>query len=157
VQLATATATLTANADELRLALLEPVADVKKLTSGSVDLRLSGDLARWKTRAEAVAPIPAYQIGGSIVASGHAKIAPDRITVDRLTVALTNAKFLGAGIVLDEPNMNAVGDLTFTRANNTATIAKMALNSEALSVSNGTLAFEFPKIGDVVVSGNGQC
>jgi translocation and assembly module TamB len=157
VQLATATVALTANGDELHVSLLEPVTDVQKLSGGSVDLRISGDLARWKARAAAVTKVPAYQISGSIVATGKAKLAGDRVTVDRLTVGLTNVKFRGAGIILDEPTMNAVGDFTLLRANNTATITKLTLNSAPLSVTNGILTFELPKDGPVVVSGNGQC
>ena len=157
VYLATATVALTANGDELHLTLLEPVSDVRKLTSGTVDVRISGDLARWKARAAAVTAVPDYLIGGTVVASGKAKLASDRVTVERLTVGLTNAKFRGAGVVLDEPTMNAVGDLTFTTATNVATIAKLTLNSATLSVTNGTLTFAIPKDGDVVVSGDGQC
>ena len=130
---------------------------MQKLTSARVDLSLTGDLTRWKNRAAAVTAIPAYEIGGTGVATGHAKFSPERVTVDRLTVGLTNAKFRGAGIVIDEPTMNAVGDLTLTRATNVATITKLTLNSAPLSVTNGTLTFSLPKDGDVVVSGDGQC
>ena len=157
VYLATATAALTSNGDELHLTLLEPVSDALKLSTGVVDVRVSGDLARWKARAAAVTTVPNYQIGGTVVASGKARLAEDRVSVERLTVGLTNAKFRGAGIVLDEPTMNAVGDLAFTKATGVATITKMTLNSAPLSVTNGTLAFESPERGDVVVSGDGQC
>jgi hypothetical protein len=156
VALATATLTLTANGDELRLALLEPVSDVKKLTSGSVDVRLSGDIVRWKARAATVAAIPPYEMSGAAVVTGHAKFGADRITVDRLAVGLTNIRFRGAGLNVAEPTMNAVGDFTLTRATNTATIAKLTLTSAPLSVTDGTLTFE-PLKDDIAVSGNGQC
>jgi translocation and assembly module TamB len=157
VQLATATVALTAGGDELHLTLLEPIADVRQLSSGFVDVRISGDVARWKARAAAFTKIPAYQMSGTLVASGKARLAPERITVDRLTVGLTNVKFRGAGIVLDEPTMNAVGDFTLTRASNSASITKMTLNSAPLSVTDGTLAFESQANGAVFVTGNGKC
>ncbi|MBN9122671.1 MAG: hypothetical protein J0I06_26580 [Planctomycetes bacterium] len=157
VRLATAAADLTAGGDELHLALHEPVADVRKLSSGAVDVRVSGDVARWKSRAAAFAPIPAYEMSGTIAASGQAKLAPDRVTVDRLTVRWTNMRFRGAGVVIDEPAADAVGDLTLTRANSAATITKVTLDSVPLSVTDGTLTFEPQPNGDVFVSGNGPC
>ena len=157
VALTTATLVLTANGDELHLTLLEPVGDARTLTGGTVDVRVSGDLARWKARAAAITPIPAYEIGGTVVASGKARLAADRVSVERLTVGLTNAHFRGAGVLINEPTMNAVGDLAFTKATGVATITKLTLNSAPLSITNGTLAFELPEKGDVVVSGDGQC
>jgi hypothetical protein len=157
VALKTASAALAAGGDELNARLLEPVADVRKLASGAAELRVSGDLARWKSRVGSFVTIPPYQVGGSVVASGKAKFAPERITVDRLAVSLKPVKFRGAGLSIDEPGMIATGDFTLTRATNTATIAKFALTSAPLSVKDGTLTFEFPKGGDVIVSGSGPC
>jgi hypothetical protein len=157
IELKTATATLTANGDELTVTLLEPIADVRKLSSGSADVRISGDIARWKSRVAAFVKIPPYLMSGTLVADGKARFSTESITVDRLTVALTKAKFRGAGLNIDEPSMNAVGDFTLTRATNTATIAKLTLTSVPLSVTDGTLTFELPEKGDVIVSGNGQC
>ena len=148
VELATATVTLTANGDELRVTLLEPVADVRNLASGASSLRVSGDLARWKARAAGGRRGPAVRDERDRSPSGKAKFAGDRITVDRLTVGLTNAKFRGAGIIIDEPTMNAVGDFPLTRATSIATVAKLTLTSAPLSVTNGTLTFELPKDGD---------
>lgn len=157
VQLATLTVALTAGGDELHAALLEPVADVRQLSGGAVDLRVSGDVARWKARAAGFTKIPAYQMSGTVVASGKARLAADRVTVDRLTVGLTNVKFRGAGIVLDEPSMNAVGDLALDRKTSVASVAKMTLNSAPLSVTGGALAFEPQPSGAVFVTGTGQC
>ncbi|MCI0705630.1 MAG: hypothetical protein L0241_31610, partial [Planctomycetia bacterium] len=157
VQLKTATAVLSADGDELRLSLVEPVADVRKLTSGSVDVRITGELARWKSRVGAFVKIPPYAMSGKIVAHGKAKFAAERITVDRLTVGITDAKFRGAGLDIDEPTMNAVGDFTLVRASGVATITNFTLNSVPLTVNGGTLAFEPQPNRDLVVSGNGPC
>lgn len=156
IELKTASAALIANGDELHLSLLEPVADVRKLASGSVDLRISGDIARWKSRIASFVTLPPYVMSGSIVASGNAKFAAEQITVDRLTLGLTNVKFVGAGLNINERTMNAVGDFTLTRATNTATITKITLNSVPLIVTNGTLTFAPQKNGEIAVSGTGQ-
>jgi translocation and assembly module TamB len=157
LHLAAASATLTASGDELKLSLLEPVADVRQLSNGVVEVRVSGDVARWKARAAAFTKIPAYQMSGTLSVNGKAKLAADRVTVDRLSVGLTNAKFRGAGIVLDEPTMNATGDFVLTRANSAATITKMTLTSAPLSVTDGALTFEPQSNGAVFVTGSGQC
>lgn len=154
VELKTATVSLTANGDKLELGLLEPITDVTNLTNGSAELRVSGDLARWKARAGAFTRIPPYQMSGTLVAGGRAKFTPAGATVDRLTVGLTNLKFRGAGLNLNEPTMSAVGDLAFTRANKTAAITKLTVTSAPLTVTDGALTFEFPKDG-VIVSGGG--
>jgi hypothetical protein len=157
VELQTATATVTANGDELKVTLLEPIADVRKLSSGSADVRLAGDVARWKSRVGSFVKIPPYAMSGTIDANGKAMFSTESIAIDRLNVTLTKVQFRGAGLNVDEPNMNAVGDFTLTRATNTATIAKLTLTSAPLSVTNGTFTFELPKAGSVTVSGNGQC
>jgi translocation and assembly module TamB len=156
VELTTATVALAAGADELRLTLLEPVGDVKKLSSGSVDVRASGDLGRWKDRLSAVASLPPYQMSGGAAVNGRATFTSERITVERLTVSLTNVVFRGAALNLDEPTLSAVGDLTLTRATNTATVSQLTLTSAPLSVTNGTLTLE-PVKNEVAVSGTGQC
>jgi hypothetical protein len=155
VSLTAATAKLVANGDELSVKLLDPVSDVEKLASGSVELSVGGDLARWKARAAALTKVPPYQISGTLKAGGRVAFAGDRVTVTALGLDLTNVRFRGAGLAIDEPSMTATGDLVFTRATKTATITKLALTSAPLTVTNGTLTFEL-KDG-VVVSGSGPC
>jgi hypothetical protein len=157
VRLSAAAIDLTAGGDELHLKLLEPVADVRQLADGGVDVSVKGDIARWKARAAAVTKIPAYQMSGTLAVGGKAKLAADRVTVERLTVKLTNVTFRGAGIVLDEPAVNAVGDFTLTRATKSATITKMTLTSAPLTVTEGTLSFDAQPNGDVFVTGSGPC
>lgn len=155
-QLTSATAKLTAGGDGLDLALTDPVANVRELSSGSADVHLTGQLASWKARVGALVAIPEFKLTGVVDARGKAKFAADTVTVDRLAVTLTKPK-LERWIALDEPAMSAVGDLVFTRANRTATFTKLTVTSDTLKVANGALAFELPEKGDVVVSGNGQC
>ncbi len=157
VALKTANATLTAGDDELELKLLEPVADVRKLSSGLAELCVSGDLAQWRSRIATFVTIPPYQMSGTLTVTGRASCTREQITVDRLAVTLKQAKFRGAGLNIDEPSLGATGDLTLDRATRKAKIAKLTLTSAPLSVKDGTLMFEFPRGGAVVVSGNGPC
>lgn len=155
VCLTSATLDLVAGGDELHLKLLEEIKDVRQVSSGLAEVRVSGDIGRWKARVAAVAPIPAYQMSGALVASGKARLAADRVTIDRLTVAWTNVVFRGAGIVLNEPRMTATGDFVLTRATSSAAITKVTLTSAPLTVTEGTLTFESQPNGDVFVSGSG--
>lgn len=176
VRLATAQLDITAGTDELHLTLLEPVADVRQIATGTpfgtgtaptvppaqpaapvVDVKLSGDVGRWKARAAAVTPVPDWQMSGTAVASGKARLTADRVAVDRLTIDWKNMKFRGLGVVLDEPKANAVGDLTLNRATNVITLSKLTLNAAPLSATEGTLTFEPQPNGEYVVSGSGPC
>lgn len=157
VQLTTAQLDLTAGADELHLTLLEPVADMRQIATGVADVKLSGDVGRWKARAAVVAPVPDWQMSGTAVASGKARLATDRVTIDRLTVDWKNMKFRGLGVVLDEPQANAVGDLTFARGTGVVTLSKLTLTAAPLSATEGTLTFEPQPNGEYVISGSGPC
>jgi hypothetical protein len=157
VQLTTAKVVLSAKGDELHLALREPVTDLRKLTSGAVEVNVTGELSRWKNRASAFAAIPNYEMSGTLLAQGIAKFGDEKITIDRLTLAVTRIRFHGAGVTIDEPTMNAVGDLTFTRKDQRATITKLQLNSAPLTVTSGTLTLESLANKEVAVSGDGQC
>ncbi len=155
VQLTTASVGLSADGDELKLTLLEPVADVRALSSGAVDLTVRGDLARWKARAAAVTAVPPYEVSGTGVVSGKTRFAADRITVEQLAVDLTNVKFRGVGVFVDEPTLRAAGNFALVRSTGVATVSELTLTSAPLSVANGTLTFELKS--EVAVSGTGQC
>ena len=64
--ISTASATLTAGADELHLTLVEPIADVKQLSTGKLDAKLTGDLGRWWSRVGSLVGLPKhYVLGGA--------------------------------------------------------------------------------------------
>ena len=151
-----ATATLTAGADELHLTLKEPIADAKQLSSGRVDAKLTGDLGRWWARVGSLVSVPKhYVLGGAATAHGSVRFAPDLIAMDRLTLTLVNARFRGAGLDLEEEQMDAVADLSINRAAGSTTFENFTINSHPLSVTNGRLVIQTPRTGDVVVEGGG--
>lgn len=156
VQIATAKLTGTAAGDELDLALLEPIADAKQLSTGKFDAKAAGDLTRWKKRVGAVVPtLNGYQMGGKATARGTVRFVPDALHVDQLSLSIEAAKFKGAGLDIDEPTMSAVADLTVNTKASTTTFDNFTITSAPLSVTRGKLVIETPATGPTVVSGGG--
>ncbi|MBA4063274.1 MAG: hypothetical protein C0501_06095 [Isosphaera sp.] len=156
VGVSAATLALAAGADELRLSLVEPITDAKNLTAGAVDARLAGDLGRWRSRAALVtSALDGYQVGGTATARGVVRFGPGVVKADRLTVEVDNIRFVGAGLDIAEPRLDAVADLTVNRAAGTATFADFTVTSAPLSVTRGTLVVEAPAAGPLVVRGSG--
>lgn len=151
-----AAVSLTAGTDELHLKLLESIADVEQLSSGKLDARLTGNLDRWWSRVGSFVRIPKhYVLGGAAAASGTIRFGKDTIAIDRLTLDLKNARFRGAGLDLDEPQMNAVADLTVDLKAGTTVFENFTINSVPLAVTKGRLIIEAPDKGELVVEGGG--
>jgi hypothetical protein len=156
ISVSTGRATLTAGQDELDLTIIEPIADVRELASGNVDAKLRGELGRWWKRVGALVRLPKhYVLGGETTARGRIRFDRDRIHVDELALKLTNAQFRGAGLDLDEPQMDGAADLTIDTQSMTAAFERFTVNSAPLSVSNGRLSIHAPDMGPVVVEGSG--
>ena len=156
VALTTATCTLTAGTDELKLKLMEPIPDAQQFSAGKLDARLAGELARWRNRLAPVVAIPKhYVLGGQTQAHGTIRFTTGTIAVDRLTLSLEKARFRGAGLDIDEPKMSAVADLTLNRTTGTAIFEAFTIQSVPLSVSSGRLIIAATDTGERVVSGGG--
>jgi hypothetical protein len=156
VAVSAATLAVTAGADELHLSLVEPITDAKNLAAGAVDARLTGDLGRWRSRAALVTDaLDGYQMGGTATARGVVRFAPGVVKADRLTLGIDNVRFVGAGLDIAEPRLDAVADLTVDRMAGTATFAEFTLTSAPLSVTRGTLVIQSPPAGPLVVQGSG--
>ena len=156
-RLDTAVLTVAAGADNLDVRLVEPIADASKASAGRVSVGLTGELARWRERAAVFVAIPKhYQMAGTVKATGTVAFNPDTLTAQKLKLAWQNAKFRGAGLNIDEPTMNAVGDLTVKRVAGSAAFTSVTLNSAPLSLTNAALSFEPDGMGDLVISGSGD-
>lgn len=152
--------TLRADTDELRVTLLEPVDDLRRLTRGTVALDLKGDIARWKSRIAAFVTVPSYAMSGSMAARGQAQWTEDRVNIDRLNLELRKFHFRGAGLTIDEPSLDATANMTLTTlydTDNTATFRQLELKSTALTVEDGTLQFNLHRQGAMTISGSGRC
>jgi hypothetical protein len=156
ISVAAAQLTMTAGADELRLKLLEPIPDAKKLAAGKLDAIASGDLGRWQKRVGvATSVLDTYRMGGKALARGTVRFTPDTLNVDRLALAIDNARFVGCGLDIDEPHMNATADLSVNLTTRTTTFDKFTINSAPLSVKEGKLVVESPRGGQLIAYGGG--
>jgi translocation and assembly module TamB len=156
ISISTLTANLAGGGDELRLTLVEPIANLRELSSGKLNAKLTGDLGRWWSRVGSVVRLPQhYVLGGAATASGTIRLAPDSIAVDRLKLEIINASFRGAGLDLDEEQMDAAADVSFDRKTGTLAFEKFTVSSLPMSVTNGRLVIHAPANGELVVEGKG--
>jgi hypothetical protein len=157
VRVETGSLAVAAGPDTLDLALLEPVADAKHFTSGRLSAKLVGDLGRWRARAAGFVRIPKhYAFGGATTASATVRLEAGKLAAERLTVAVQNARFRGAGVDLNEPTLNASADLAVNRATGAAAFANLAVASPVLTLTAGSLAFDPQPNGGLAVSGSGN-
>jgi hypothetical protein len=157
VSVSTGSITLTDNPDQLRLSLLEAVPDAKQLSAGKLDIRLTGELDQWRKRFAVVLPVlNDYEVSGKAVAEGVVNFGPDTINVNRLTLGITKAHFVGSGLTIDEPTINASTDLKVDRKAKQTTLDRLTLNSAPLTISNGKLVIRMPANGQLGVEGSGQ-
>ena len=94
-----------------------------------------------------------FVLGGAATARGSVRLGENTIAVDRLSLTLTNARFRGAGLDLDEDQMDATADLIIDRKAGTTTFERFTIHSAPLSVANGKLIIQTPDKGDVMVEG----
>ncbi|MBX9625047.1 MAG: hypothetical protein K2X82_14665, partial [Gemmataceae bacterium] len=157
VRLDAGSVALTAGADTLAAKLEEPIPDARQVSAGKLSATLAGDLGRWAGRVRSFAPVPKhYVFGGTATASGTVRLGADTIAVDRLLVSVEKARFRGAGLDIDEPHLNAAGDLTVNTKAGTADLLNAHLASAPLSVTGGKFTFEGLTAGELAVSGSGQ-
>ena len=142
-----------AGKDELRLTLLEPISDARKLSSGKIDAKLDGDLGRWWGARRLVRASEALSPRRAASRADSAIRARCTSSIDVLT--LVNARFRGAGLDLEEPKMDAAADLTIDRKAGVTSFEKFTINSNPLTVTNGKLVINAPEKGELVVEGGG--
>ncbi|MBX9584097.1 MAG: hypothetical protein K2X87_27675 [Gemmataceae bacterium] len=157
VRLDAGSVVLTAGADGFESKLVEPIPDARQFAAGKLSARLSGDLGRWAGRVRSFAPVPKhYEFGGMATASGTVRLGPEVVAGARLLVSIDKAKFHGAGLDIDEPHLNAAGDLTVNLKSGVADLLGAQLSSPALSVTGGKFTIEGLTVGELAVSGSGS-
>lgn len=156
VRLDTGSVSLTAGGDRLEAKLVEPVPDARQFAGGKLSASLAGDLARWAARVRSVAPVPPhYVFGGNATASGTVRLGSDAVTVDRLLVSVEKAVFRGAGLDVNEPLVNAAGDVAVNLKSGVAEWTDAQLTSAPLTVKGGKMTFEGLAGGEAAVTGTG--
>lgn len=122
-----------AGADQFAVRLAEPIADLKTSRSGKAEVGLTGDLARWRGRAGRFAPVPdTWIIAGTGPVVATVALTPAGVTVEKATANLTNAKFDGAGVLLDEPTLKLETGMTWERASGNITLTDVIVHGPTL-------------------------
>jgi translocation and assembly module TamB len=104
VKLLTASGSIRAAGDELRLTLQEPIPDLRKLEAGRATATLSGELAQWRNRLGSLVSIPReWQLAGQASITATVSANQGRVLAEPAQAHIKNAVFRGAGIDLQEP------------------------------------------------------
>lgn len=140
VRLDSGTAVVQADGDELRVALLEPVADARTARGGRLAVRVAGDVTRWHRRLAAFVSLPNdWTAAGTGTVAGTVALTEAGATADRVTADLRNLRFNGAGLSVAEPTLTAEAGVTWVRTAGTLTLTNLTASSETATVSAGRL------------------
>ncbi len=136
VRIDSGTLALSAGGDLLSVSLREPIADLARCEQASAALSLSGDLARWRTRAAGVVPVPRnFQLGGNGTITGIVTYAPTLLRVDKLGLDVDRTVFRGYGLALDEPKViAAAGSAVITRATGKVEVTDLQVRSSTVAM-----------------------
>ncbi len=142
IRLDSATATVTAGGDELQAKLLDPVADIRTARTGNADVRVAGDFAFWWARLGTFVALPkGYQLGGNGTLQGIVHLTEDGATVDKATAKLANARFRGAGLVIDERELTAESNVVWSRKAGDVTLSNARLAAETANLTSERIDF----------------
>lgn len=156
IRLDAASAELKAGGDHFEAKLTAPVRDVRAAREGSASVRLTGDLARWAERTRGFLGVPAdYQFGGTVAASAAIALEDGTLLGERVSVAVSNARFHGAGLDINEPVLNATGTMNLNLKSGLTTFAPVTVVCPALNVRDGRFVFEFPDKAPMAITGQG--
>lgn len=156
IRLDAAAAELTAGGDHFEAKLTAPVRDVRAAREGSASVRLTGDLARWAERTRGFLGVPTdYQFGGTVAASAALALEDETLLGEGVTVAISNARFRGAGLDINEPVLNATGTMNLNVKSGLTTFAPVTVVCPALNVRDGRFVFEFPEKAPMAITGQG--
>jgi len=108
VRIDAGTATVAAAGDLLSVALREPIADASGIDQATAALSLSGDLARWRSRAAGFVKLPRdLQLAGTGTITAVTTMNPTLLRLDKVGVDLDKAVVRGFGVAVEEPKLVA--------------------------------------------------
>ena len=132
--LTSGTAIITAQKDELRATLLEPLTLGETLT-GVADTRLVGDLTRWHSRLKHFGLPKNWDIGGNGIIAGKLILTPDKVEFRKGTMNIKEARFVAYGVNLNEPDFKLDSDVTVNTQTDAVTLNNATLSSETAGIS----------------------
>jgi hypothetical protein len=157
VRLDSASVEVVAGADRFEARTTGPIRALRAPIEGGFGVQLVGDLARWADRARVFVGLPAdYQFGGTVNATGTLMLEADTVTGSGLSVAITNARFRGAGLDINDPTLTASGQMNLNRPRRMAVFDPVVITSPTLTVRDGRFVFEFPEKAPMAITGTGR-
>lgn len=133
---------VTAAGDTAEVALLEPIADLEKLTSGKLSAKLGGDLSRWRNRLGPLAQLPAdWILAGTGTIATNVNLASDTIQANEVQADLTRLQFHGFGLLVDEAAVRTECGIALDRKTGTIAVSDLKLASETASLATRSLSF----------------
>ena len=147
-------ADVTAAGDELKVRLLEPVADVRSARAGRATATVSGDLQRWRRRAAAfVALPPDVQVSGAGTVAAEAILSEAGLRAVLTGLNLRDVRFRGYGLDLDEPSVTGAGELTWERASDVVMVTSARLVCPTATVTTARLDLSPRVAGTAEIAG----
>lgn len=132
--------TLRSGNDVLKAKLIP---DENQTASRSLALTLQGDLASWYRRAWLVAqdlPRPdQVQVAGSMAAEANGLLSDQGGQLDRWQLNFENLKFFSSNLSIEEPRIEASGDLVWNSVN-------QLIRSSAFQLASSTIAFSAKEV-----------
>jgi len=148
MRLETGEANMIAGADTLAVALVEPIADVRTARSGKASAKLSGDLSRWRSRIGSWIGFPKHwDLGGTGTVTGVVTLTDAGASVERAVADLTNARFRGAGMEIDERALKADSAIAWDRKTDAIVFTDVRLSCETTGAASRRLDLTYTKDG----------
>lgn len=157
VRVESADATVAAAGDELRVALLDPVPDARMLATARAAAKLTGDLNRWRWRANAVVPLPKeWLIAGTGTVAADVRLGPDAVGLDNIAADLTGVKFVAKSLSLnvDERAVKATATAAIARKSGEIVVSDTRVSCETLGGVARTITLTPTAAGDYAVVGS---
>jgi len=157
----TATATIDAASDRLEAALLSPIADLNSLQSGAVRVKVEGDFARWQARLGPMLGWPAtWKVAGIGTLSTTVKLTETSYLAEGLVLDLRDARFQGAGLNVDEPQLKVNANAAYERKAKAIVLREVNASCNTVGASAKALELrpaangEYGLAGDVNIQAN---
>ena len=131
-----ARATVSAGQDQLVAELVSAIPDLKVAKTGSANVTLDGELARWHARiVEFVPSLADYKVAGQGPFRANLALTPDAYALTGGAAEWNNFRFDGAGVHLDEPKVTLKTNVTYPRAGGSVAVSDFYLNSDTAVIS----------------------
>ena len=138
---------LKSGADDLLVELVEPVASPSAKSTWLIRNRVSGNLATWLPRVQALVPLAGWEVAGGIDLNETVAVSTEHVHVKDATLEITDLRATGANLFLDEPVVKA--QITDAAIDMTGKVTAQVLTaqSSAIALRADNVAFQSGKSG----------